>query len=269
MNYTVHTPHPLLAQYIRCYWILEDKDPAPSRDRIFPDGCCELVFHFGDVFRKYRDDSSFYIQPRALVHGQLKKFMDIEATGSVGIFGVRFHPAGLSPFVRENLPELSGLDTDLHSLWGKEGDTLQEKVLNASSHGERIRFIESFLLKRLRRAKTDDRLAEHCVRAMQLANGNIPVARLADDLNIGRRHLERKFVSSVGVTPKMLSRILRFQNALQAIEIKRFNNLTILAYEAGFYDQAHFIRDFKEFTGMSPGSYFAEDLELSKLFTAV
>ena len=89
---------------------------------------------------------------------------------------------------------------------------------------------------------------------------------LADKLNIHRRNMERKFETAVGMSPKQLSRVVRLQSALKLLEQQKYSNLTSLAYESGYYDQAHFIRDFKEFTGISPKSFFADNLRLSALF---
>jgi transcriptional regulator GlxA family with amidase domain len=92
------------------------------------------------------------------------------------------------------------------------------------------------------------------------------VSQLADKLNIHRRNLERRFETAVGMSPKQLSRIVRLQSTLKLLEQKKYSNLTSLAYESGYYDQAHFIKDFREFTGISPKSFFANNLRLSALF---
>lgn len=98
------------------------------------------------------------------------------------------------------------------------------------------------------------------------ANGSVNIEELSTKLNIGRRHLERQFIDAVGLNPKQYARITRFQHVLALVEQKRYHTLTTLAHNTGFYDQAHFIKDFREFTGLSPRQYFAENLPLVKFF---
>ncbi len=268
MNYRTYIPNPALSKYIKCYWTLENlyKEITFSKEKVFPDGCIELVFHFGDLYRKYKRDDSSELMPKSFIHGQLKEFIEIEATGKTGILSIRFHPNGLRPFMAFDINEITGQTLSLQDLWEKEGEILEEKILNAASNEHRISLLEIFLLNKLKRAVENDSVIEHCVNSIIKNDGNISISKLANNLNIGRRHLERKFISIVGISPKLLSRIIRFQNTLNLIEHEKFSNLTMVAYKSGFYDQAHFIKDFKEFTGLNPKQYFSENFPLVKYF---
>lgn len=269
MHYKTYTPHSALAKYIKCYWSLEcyDVPDIAAKDRIFPDGCFELVFHIGDLFRKYNAGDSFEIQPRSFIHGQITAFMDIEATGKVEMFSVRFYPDGLKPFSAISLHEITGENIRIRDFWGQEGDVLEDQILHAATHEQRVVLWEQFLFAKLRQQPEPDRRITHCVHTIMQTEGNITVEQLATELNIGKRQLERQFIANVGVSPKLLSRIIRFQHTLQLIEQKRFNSLTMVAYAGGFYDQAHFIKDFKAFTGLNPKQYFSEELMLAKYLT--
>ncbi len=105
-----------------------------------------------------------------------------------------------------------------------------------------------------------------CIEAVLQSNGTISIEKLADELQIGKRQLERKFQAVVGLNLKMFSRIIRFNYALQLIEKKEFDGFTKVAYDGGFYDQPHFIKDFKDLTGLNPKQYFSENLEMVKFF---
>ncbi len=270
MDYQVYSPCLPLGKYIKCYWSLEvsKTEEPPARQRVFADGCIELLFHFGDLFQKYHRNDEIIIQPRSFVHGQVKRFIEIEPTGSAGIFSVRFMPNGLRPFLPYRIDELTDQTPTVSELWGKEGDVLEDRILNARTNALRIELIESFLLKKLRNFKARHLFTDHCVDSIFKSNGMISIDDLANDLSIGRRQLERKFIEAVGLSPKHLSRIIRFQNVLNLLEKRQFNSLTALAYEGGFYDQAHFIKDFREFTGFNPKQYFAEDMEMAKYFNS-
>jgi transcriptional regulator GlxA family with amidase domain len=96
--------------------------------------------------------------------------------------------------------------------------------------------------------------------------GQVSVDELSEQLNINRRQLERRFASAIGLSPKQLAKIVRLQAALKMLEQGHFTSLTALAYENGYFDQAHFIKDFKEFTGLSPKQFFAGNLTMTALF---
>ncbi|HKO81093.1 MAG TPA: helix-turn-helix domain-containing protein, partial [Chitinophagaceae bacterium] len=153
-------------------------------------------------------------------------------------------------------------------IFGKEGSRLEGNVIAATNNRERIKLIESFLLSRLVDPKTINAITKDCIDVIFQSQGQIEVLELADKLKINRRSMERKFVAAIGMSPKQLSRVVRLQATLKMLDQKSYTSLTSLAYENGYYDQAHFIKDFKEFTGMSPKSFFSENLKLAVLFAS-
>jgi len=267
MRYQEYAPSGKLEKFIKCYWFLEDDAISPARlkERVFPDGCIELIFHYGDLYRKYNHNNQAELQPRSFVHGQLKKFMELEATGKTGIFSVRFQPAGLHPFVHSEVNRFTGITVPISEIWPITGTTLETKIISAESHQERIDIIEQFLLAHFITRNSYDDIA-YCVGKIVDHAGNISIDELAGLLHTGTRSLERKFTATVGLSPKLLARIIRFNQTLQRIEARDFSNFTCVAYEGGFYDQAHFIKDFKQLTGLNPKQYFSENLEMVKFF---
>lgn len=267
MEYNTYIPQGPLSKYIQRYWTLENDDvsEAPTRDRIFPDGCIELLFNYGDRFKKYEGDKALW-QPVSFIHGQLKQFIEVERTGTVGIFSVRFRPHGLRPFVSFAVDEATDSMLPITELWGDAGDVLAQQVVSAGSTEERIRLVEDFFENRCNPSVDKNDTVHQCVERIEKSMGTISIDRLAADLCVGRRHLERKFSEHVGLGPKLFARIIRFNYVLHLIEDKAENSFAHLAQEGGFYDQAHFIKDFKDFTGLNPGSYFSEELDLVKFF---
>lgn len=268
MIYKEFAPSPGLARYIKCYWTLESEEgPAISaKEKVFPDGCAELIFHYGDLFRKYESDKKFHLQERCFIHGQLKKYIELEATGRVGIFSARFFPGGLQPFIERAVSGLTGGTLAVRDAW-PEGTKLETEMLACGSTAARIGLLENFLLAQLALQRHDTAMVEHFVNVILRTEGNVSIDELAAQAKVGKRQLERKFFPVVGLTPKMLARITRFNKALKLIEKKDFSSFTAVAHEGGFYDQAHFIKDFKEITGLNPKRYFAENLELVKFFS--
>lgn len=267
MEYQVFDPQEKLSPYLKCYWNLDnDEDSAPhSRERIFPDGCIELIFNYADLMQKFENGKA-EIQQRHFIHGQLKKFMELESTGKVGIFSVRFQPAGLQPFIDFDVSQLTEKTMTVAEIWGDSGSDFEKQMQAAQTISDRIATTENFLLHRLAQSRKNDPAISLCVGAIVATSGRATIEELSEQFHIGKRHLERKFLATVGLSQKLFSRIIRFNHALQLIENKDFSTFTHVAHEGGFYDQAHFIRDFKAFTGLNPKQYFSENLEMVKFF---
>ncbi len=269
MNYQVYNPSQELQAFVKCFWSLEGEAAAePGRQRVLPDGCMEMIFHYGDLYRQYFEDGSSIIQPRSFVFGQITRFIEIAPTGISGMISARFLPEGFAPFITIPVTRLQEKANPIDEVFGEKGKQLEDAVINASSNAERIRIIESFLISRLSEPQTIDAITKNCVEVIMRSQGQLDVTELAGGLNTSRRNIERKFISVIGMSPKQLARAVRLQATLKMLEQKKFTSLTSLAYENGYYDQAHFIKDFKEFTGMSPKSFYARNLRFAALFAS-
>ena len=267
MDYKVYTPSPELQSFVKCFWTLEDGgSKEPVKQRVIPDGCMELIFHYGDLYKQYFEDGSAIVQPRSFIFGQITTYLEIAPTGKSGIVAARFLPDGLTPLLSMPVAHLENKATSLDILFGEKGRALENQILSAVDNEGRIKLIEDFLLARLAQQQTVDTIARNCVEVIFQSQGQVDVGDLSDKMNIHRRNMERKFTSAIGLSPKQLSKVVRLQATLKMLQTQQFTNLTSLAYENGYYDQAHFIKDFKEFTGMSPKSFFADNLKLSALF---
>lgn len=267
MNYQVYDAVTELQPFVKCFWTLDDEcRDEIIKQRVVPDGCMEMIFHYGDLYRQYFDDGSSIEQPRSFIFGQIKKYIEIAPTGVSGIVAARFFPEGLLPFLNIPVSDLEDKAVSLDVVFGEKGKELEDRVIPVADNLQRIKLIEEFLLSRLSEPQTIDAITRSCVEAIFQSQGQLDVVQLADKMNISKRNIERKFVTAIGMSPKQLSKVVRLQAAMKMLEQKKFSNLTSLAYENGYYDQAHFIKDFKEFTGMSPKSFFADNLKLSALF---
>lgn len=268
MIYQTYSPNPDLNEFVKCYWTLEaPAENKPEKQRIVPDGCMEMIFHYGDLYRQYAENGSFIIQPACFVFGQITSSLDIEPTGQTGIFAIRFYPDGFTPFIHSSLQVMANKAVPLQELFGMDGIRLEKSILSAPTTEERIQHIEAFLLGTLTSAENIDRIAQLSVEYILKLNGKLSVDELSAQLNVNRRQLERKFSTAIGLSPKQLSKVIRLQSVLKMMVNKEFTNLASVAYEGEYYDQAHFIKDFKEFTGLSPKQFYAGNLKMSALFT--
>jgi AraC-like DNA-binding protein len=267
MNYQVYTPATELQSFVKCFWTLEDEGTEKLvKQRVLPDGGMEMIFHYGDLYQQYFEDGTCIVQPRSFVFGQISTYLEIAPTGTTGLVAARFLPDGLIPFLDIPLSSLENKAVAIKDVFGEKGKWLEEKVIAATTNPGRIKWIEAFLLSSLADTQTINPIAKKCVEIIFQTQGQLGMAELAGRMKVNRRNMERKFVSAIGMSPKQLSKVIRLQTTLKMLEQKNFSSLTSLAYENGYYDQSHFIKDFKEFTGMSPKLFFSETLKLSALF---
>ena len=268
MDYQQYEPAESLQSFIKCFWTLDAPAQAiTEKQRIVPDGCMEMIFNYGDPYKQFFEDGNNIIQPRCFVFGQITSPLEIMPTGVSGIIAARYQPDGFIPFSSYPVQQMENKAVPLSLLFGNEVKSFEEKVLTAASNDIRIHFITEFLLDRLQTAEAADRVTKASIEVLLQSNGQINVNELAKHLQINRRQLERKFSSAIGLSPKQLSKVIRLQATLKALQ-NEYSSLTSLAYENGYYDQAHFIKDFKEFTGISPKQFYEGNLKLSSLFTS-
>lgn len=269
MDYQVFTPVAELQPFIKCFWTMEAAHTdEPVKQRIVPDGCMEMIFHYADGYRQYFEDGSSILQPQSFVFGQITNYIEVAPTGVTGIVAARFLPEGLTPFLDMPVTALANNAVSIGDVFGEKGILLEQAVMAAADNQQRIKLIEAFLLSLLAQPQTIDAITKACVEAIMQSQGQLDVVELADKVKVNRRNMERKFTAAIGMSPKQLSRAVRLQATLKMLEQKKFTSLTSLAYENGYYDQSHFIKDFKEFTGMSPKLFFAENFRFAALFAA-
>jgi AraC-like DNA-binding protein len=266
MDYQTYPPCDALAPFIKCFWSLEA--PAlkePESQHIVPDGCMEMIFHYGDLYRQFLPNGNAIIQPRSFVFGQVTSSLKIIPTGATGIIAARFHPNGFVVFSKCATHLMENRAVSLADLFGEAGTQLEKNVMAASTMENRMKEIELFLVGKLKTAPTDE-IAKSSVDVLLRLKGQLSVDDLAIQLRTNRRKLERRFSSIIGLSPKQLAKIIRLQCALKMLEQNKNYTLTELALENGYFDQAHFIKDFKEFTGLSPKQFYANSMKLTSLF---
>ena len=269
MNYQTFKPHKNLESIVKLYWTLEVPfDPKNQKQKIVPDGCIEITFNFGDKIKRFTSETDFILHPNAMVMGQRTKFFDILPTGNVDTFAICFYPIGFANFVKIPLANLVDRETPISELFGQvETDILEQQMIQAADSKQRIDIIEAFFLKMLNEKNTISNIVKSTVDALLKTNGTTPInAILKDDVS-KRRQLERHFRKQIGISPKQLSKAIRLQATLNLMLNKKSETLTDIAYESDYFDQNHFIKDFKYLVGVTPKEYLGnEHMELSALF---
>ena len=267
LNPKTYSPSIELSNFVKRYWTLEGgKENIPVKNTIVPDGTVKLIFHYGDTYRNHTENGEIITLPKCFLIGQLTKPFVIEPVGITGSFVVQFKPNGFAPFTSIPIREMEDTAVPMNILFGEGGRKISEQILNARSTPMRIQIIEDFLMKELANRKIIDEIVESTLETIFNASGQFSIGNLSQNHDISRRQLARKFSSAIGLSPKQLAKTIRIQSTLKILLNQENIKLTDLAYESGFYDQAHFIKEFKEFTGLTPKEFYGNDLKMSLIF---
>lgn len=268
MYYEKILPSPHLRKYIKCFWVLKkaNKPIQNVPETILPDGTFEIVFNLADRFQRFYADGKTEIQPRTILVGQMRQFVQIEPLGTVNLFGVRFQTVGAYYFFKFSLTEITNKIESLDLILEKGGKYLEEQINEVFNTNERISIIETFLARKLFENLQTDKPIEGVVENILQNYGRVSVSKIAKEFGISQRQLERNFLHKIGISPKFFCRIIRLQNVLNALQKAEIKDFSKIAMAFGYYDQAHFIHEFREFAGKSPTAFFNQQNQMSEFF---
>ncbi|HCR90852.1 MAG TPA: hypothetical protein DIW50_10430 [Prolixibacteraceae bacterium] len=188
-------------------------------------------------------------------------YIDAAAEGESGVIAVVFHSYGACNFFRFPLCELQNQSIHLADVFSGEIKLVEEQVCECRDLNSRIAVIERFLIKKLSPVKEHDfLLIKRGTELIRQSRGQVQARKLAGELLVTPKNLERKFASLVGQSPKQFSRVIRFWEVMTGLTLKQSHYLTEYAYNNGYFDQSHFIREFKSYSGYTPGEYVAEGI---------
>lgn len=219
-----------------------------------------IVFNFGD---KLRLDAQVVVEP-IFLDGANTVSRKLGFLGQVELMGVRFYEGGAYPFLGVPLIELRNELTLLDALDRPGLLRLHARLHEAESLPARINLLEEWLLGRLGLGKERNALIPASLTMLREREGHVPIPALAQEFAISQRQLERLYQSQVGMSPKQYSQLLRIETARLALKQMNEQSTTRLAVDLGFYDQAHFIREFRAVIGMTPYAYLKRNRKQSE-----
>ena len=262
------SPSNILAPYIKRYWAIEnvlDKDEICIQ-RIIPTGLTELLLYFTPRPKVLTVNK--YLSDNAALYGHQNDFYDIELTGKLSVFSIVFQPQGLMSFFKFPLHEIFNQNVPLRHLIGQTGRDLEEKMGEESDFQQRVSIAESYLLQLLKTnyADFEFRRINHIVELITKTCGKINIGQLSSEACLCRKQFERIFAEHIGVNPKKYLKIIRFQFVLFQKQQNVAMNMLDLSYMSGYYDQSHFINEFKSMCGLTPKQYFTENEACSDFF---
>ncbi len=258
---------------VRCCWTLRgpnagsDGEPAEPAEPALPDGCPELIFNFGDPFEHVSDDGTVHPQPTCFLVGQITAPFVVRPTGSVDLLAVRFEADGASALY----PDLSQLtntwadaahlrDATLPALW---------RTMCGQDDDQRRATLLTWLARYAHAPSSADTVVHELVHVIRTDAGNSDpdrsVQALANAHRVSLRTVQRRFLTQVGVSPKLLSRIVRFHRVCLAWRYEP-DTLARVAADCGYYDESHLVRDFRAFVGEPPAAFLNSLAAFTTLF---
>jgi AraC-like DNA-binding protein len=269
MTFREILPCDALKPYIKSFYIYESLSDRTFSDTVVPSGSTELVFNLGSGSWQIANGENTYTNNPAIEFwGQIIKPLSIRSLGKNTMLGVRFLPHGAAPFINDNFDQFNNRVVDFSDVCGRDVSDLHQELLNFPSWNNRITRLENFLLTRLPHASRRTNKIAVVTDVMSELNKEDffdNIENVASRYGITSRYLQKLFLQYTGLTPKLYTKIHRFQSSL-ALVAQKEAPLTSIAYDCGYFDQSHFIRDFKAFTGTTPSDYALDDSSLTFAF---
>jgi AraC-like DNA-binding protein len=256
MKYQEFTPSANLRAMVKCFYLCEYDTDIVVHDTAFATGSMEIMFNLGKGSFQTRRENKFVTTPRIELWGQVITPLDFRSLGKNKILGVRFYPHTAHAVLGCRVDVFNDHVIDLSTVLGSQVQLLHEQLLNAATLHQQISFLESFLLRK-------QEVFQEKNKKFQLVNSVICEMRGEDFCNdiqsvafrygISSRYLQKLFLEFTGLAPKLYYKIIRFQKSM--VLTGKDHSLTEIAYQSGYFDQSHFIRDFKLFTGVPPSLF--------------
>jgi AraC-like DNA-binding protein len=258
-----YRPAPPLSSFIDQFWYVRGHDPDRKRQSALPTGSIDLTFNLAAddlwVFANAADRVGMSFDG-AVVHGAQSRYFVLDARRDVHVIGVHFLPGGGAALLGVSAQELTDRHVALSDLWGARAHTLRAQLLEAPTAAAKFALLEQAMVEQYRRAHLRPQRFVHpaisfALRGMQTAPTELRIAQIQASTGYSPRRFTTLFTDAVGLTPKLYSRINRLRSVVERVARGGEVAWADLASEYGYYDQSHLTRDFREFSGVTPGEF--------------
>jgi AraC-like DNA-binding protein len=233
-----------LAGYVDFLWLSESYRQPHAAELILPTATVDMIVDLARVE-----------SPRSVVSGVHSRAVELDTAGPLSLIGARFKPGGASALLGIPAGELHNCMVSLETVWGDRGEQLREQLHFATLPMRRFQILEEFLAECLRGQTPLSDVVRHSVKAIHAAGEPVSVQRLSLDGGMNAVRFSTLFRDQVGLTPKSYAKIVRLRRAIAAIGRTTCVDWASMALGCGYFDQAHFNHDFRDFCGMSPSKY--------------
>ena len=238
-------PRPPLSSFVSTLWLADAYVPGPHRtERILPTGECSLIVDLG-------------ASGGAVISGPHSQSFVISTAAQFAVAGAQFKPGGALPFLDLPLGDLVNLYVPLDTLWGPLAAELRERMLEAPTPGRKLAVLERMLIGRIARAREWHPAVAYAIGAFQKDSAVVRIGDVMNQIGLSHRRFLDLFTAHVGLRPKVYCRVRRFQQVLRHVHEGREIEWASVALSCGYYDQAHFNKEFLAFSGVNPSTYLA------------
>lgn len=244
-----------LQPYIQCYWQIQKdlSQTSPSIELMHPDGGLGVILNFGSKLI-YEDRA---ICADSFMDGIHTKTRQMSMLGHIDAIGIRFNPGGASRFFSVPLSDINNSTTNLNNFALDHFLERCQEAKETNPERDILWFVDSLLLKMLKEPRRTDLLMQVLRNRINTSKGTVSISEIIKDIGKSYRQIERLFKVYMGMTPKQYARIIRVENARYLLKNNINQSCTEIGELSGFYDQAHFIREFKSIVGMPPRKYLS------------
>ncbi len=258
MFFQVHIPKPPLNQFVECFIYQEAFDPAHSVERFLPDGNVEIIIDLHDQPKYIYDNKTLReIQAcrRVWASGVRTEPITIPSGRDAAMLIIAFKKGKAYPFFPIPMNEISDCVVDADLLWGREFGRLRERILESENSESKFTIVEGFLLEEYLSKMIVNPCVDYALTQIIHKPDQLSLSGLTQKIGYSQKHFIEMFKNQVGITPKSYLKLMRFQKAINEIEKSGEFDWVSISNDCGFYDQSHFINDFKVFSGFTPAEY--------------
>ncbi len=255
MSFVVHFPSAPLSAFVECFYACAGPMPF-AVEKVMPAPYADLKINFGDAFRARRADDGQVSEglTESWCMGVWDEFHTITWPESPDFIGVRFRPGGAYAVLGVEVGELANSIVALDAVLGRFAGEVRERLYEAGSTEARFAVLDAMLTSAIRRRPDSGRIFP-ALKVLETSHGHVAVADLAEVSDMSQKHLITLFNRLIGVPPKTMARLYRMQHVIDTLDIGQPVMWTSVAQDHLYFDQAHFNKDFKRFTGHTPGEY--------------
>lgn len=252
-KFQIIQPSKLLRPYVKQYWFLAIDNAEQNSQRYVPSGCAMLAFHRGNrIYSTLHRE----IQPRASLCGQSVFYTDTIYSGNLNLIAVVFQSVAARAVFGIPMNNIRDKSIDIELLGDTYLSDLEKRLIDTEDNYKCVYLIEQYLLKKLY-GFTSERFDRMCTVVQAINSGQQDIAKLSEVACLGYKQFKRVFAEYIGLNPKEFLQIARFRKTLHSLHTGEEVHLSQLAYEWGYCDKSHLIKDFRTFTGYSPKEYLS------------
>jgi AraC-like DNA-binding protein len=235
-----------LARFVDFFWLTEGYVQPHAAEWVLPTGSLDLILSLDE---HHKVDVLAGARSGAIV---------IDTSKSLSFIGVRFKPGGAFPFLELPVGELQDVTVDPTVIWGSAARTLRAQLFDTRTPQERFRILERFLLERLHKARDRHPAVQYAIDTIGASQGATSIASIVERTGISARRFITTFRDEVGLAPKVFCRLARFRRVIGELRTIESVDWAGIAVDCGYFDQPHFIHDFRAFAGVSPSAYLRQ-----------